>query len=83
VLSILLFGAFFALVASGQRGGDTFFSNPALTVTILGSGLAAISGGVLGLFALWHNDRSLTVMIAVTVGTLATLWSVAELAFPH
>ena len=83
VLSVLLFGTFFVLVASGQRGGDTFFSNPSLAVTILGSGAAAIAGGVIGVFALWRHDRSIFVIAVVVAGGLALLWSAAELMFPH
>lgn len=82
-LALACFALFFGLVMAGQRGGDTFFSNLALTVPILISALAAIAGGVVGVMARRHNDRSIIVKLAILVGAVVVLWVAAEIAFPH
>ena len=83
VLALGCFALFFGFVLAGQRGGDTLFSNLTLTIPILVSALAAIAGGVTGVMARRRHDRSLVVKLAMFVGAAATLWIVAEIAFPH
>jgi hypothetical protein len=43
--------AFFSLVASGQRGGESFFSNLVLSLPFLAAGAAALVAGLLAAFA--------------------------------
>ena len=83
VLALACFAAFFGFVMAGQRGGDTFFSNLTLTIPILISALAAIAGGVVGVMARRHDDRSIVVKLAVFIGAVVVLWIAAEIAFPH
>ena len=82
-LALACFALFFGFVMAGQRGGDTFFSNLTLTVPILISALAAIAGGVVGVIARRHDDRSILVKSAIFVGAIVVLWIAAEIAFPH
>ena len=82
-LAAALFAAFFGLVASGERGGDTLFSNPALATTILSAGSAAVAGGCAGALALQRRDRSVVVILSIIVGALVALWTVAEIALPN
>ena len=82
-LALACFALFFGFVMAGQRGGDTFFSNLTLTVPILLSGLAAIAGGVTGIVARRHDDRSIVVRLAIFTGAVVVLWTAAEIAFPH
>ena len=79
----LLFGAFVVFVASGQRGGETFLSNPSLSITMLGAAAMAVAAGGFGVRALIHHDRSDVVFAAIAVATVVILWATAELAFPH
>jgi len=79
-LAVLCFAGFFGLVIAGQRGGDTFFSNPALSVPIL---TAAVAAGVCGVLARRAGDRSLIPVAGIAVGTLVLIWTTAEIAFPH
>jgi len=82
-LSALLLFAFYGLVALGQRGGDTFFSNPALSLTMLGVASLAMAAGGFGVYALAHRDRSFVAFMATAVA-LFVIWFVAmEIAFPH
>lgn len=64
-----LFGIFLLLVASGQHGNETFFSNLALSVPVL---LASISGMVAFLSGLagviWKQERSALVSLAMFIG---------------
>jgi mannitol-specific phosphotransferase system IIBC component len=82
-LFVVLLGLFLALVASGQRGGDTLFTNLALTIPGIGAALSAIAGGVLGVYALTRRDRSILVILAVLVGAAVLFWTTAEILFPH
>jgi len=82
-LAALLFAGFFGLVGAGQRGGDTFFSNPSLSITMLGAAGAAMVAGAFGLHAVCHRDRSAVVIGAIVVATVVGLWTALEIAFPH
>ena len=82
-LAVLCFAGFFGLVMAGQRGGDTFFSNPALSIPILSAAVAAVAAGVCGVLARRAGDRSLIPVAGIVVGTLVLLWIAAEIAFPH
>jgi hypothetical protein len=82
-LSAAFFAFFFGLVATGQRGGDTFFSNPALSITVLAAAGAAVAAGGFGVIALRRRDRSVVVIVSIIAGIVVILWIAAEIAFPH
>jgi len=80
----VFFVLFQALVAAGQRGGDMFFSNPSLAVTILVAGAAAIAGGVTAGVAIEaKGERSLLVVAALLLGLLVLTFVLGELIVPH
>ena len=82
--SIALFGAFFALVASGQRGGDSFLDNLWLSGTIVPAAALAVASGAMGLTAaVKDGERSIAVLVAMVAGLLVALFVVAEIAIPH
>ncbi len=82
--SVLLFGVFFVLVASGQKGGDSFFSNLWLSGTILPAAGLALAGGAVGaVAAIKETERSLGVSAAVLLGVIVLMVIVGELALPH
>lgn len=84
VMSLACFAAFFALVASGQRGGDTFFSNWWLAGTMLPAAALAIAAGVTGVTAMIRErDRSLSTLVATALGLLVVVFVIGEIAFPH
>ncbi len=83
LLSVALLAAFVGLVVSGQRGGDTFFSNLPLAMTMLAAAAAAVAAGGCGVGALRRHDRSVVVVLSVISGTTVILWTAAELVFPH
>lgn len=82
--SAACFVAFFLLVMSGQRGGDTFFSNPWLSGAILVAAGLAIAAGIVGLVAaVRHGERSVPVGVAIVSGLLVVLFVIGEVTFPH
>ncbi len=71
-------------VAAGQRGGDEFFDNLWLALPGLGAYIAAVAAFLLGALAIaTSGERSITVMVATTLGLLVTSFGVLEVLFPH
>ena len=61
----LFFAVFGILVASGQRGGDTFFSNLALTIPMLLAAVSGVSAPVTGIIGIMKSrERSVLVFLA-------------------
>lgn len=82
--SILFLVLFNALITSGQRGGDTFFSNPWLALTILASAILAIASGVLAVVAVGRNrERSIFGFLAILLGLIVLVFTIGEITFPH
>ena len=81
---IVLLLVFYGIVISGQRGGETYFSNLALAIPITLAGVCAVAGLVVGLIAVIRKrERSGLVYVAIVIGALVTLWTAAEIIFPH
>jgi cytochrome bd-type quinol oxidase subunit 2 len=81
---IVLFIIFQLLVASGQRGGATFFSNIALSVPMLIAGLSGISAfftGIIGIIK--SKERSILTFIATIIGFFILFFVLGELLVPH
>lgn len=81
----ILFLAIFYLVAnSGQRGGDTFFSNLWLATPILiagASGILAFITGIIGVVK--YRERSVLVFISIVLGFFVLLFILGEILSPH
>jgi hypothetical protein len=78
------FGLFAALVAAGQRGGETFFSNLWLSVPGLGGAACAIAGGVAAVLAMTReHDRGWRTISSTVLGAVVALWVTLEIVFPH
>ena len=73
-----------ALVASGQRGGDTFFDNPWLSLPALAGALSALAAGLLAALAIIRRgERSLFSFLVLLLGLFVLLFLVGEIAVPH
>lgn len=85
IIAFLLFLAvFLILVASGQRGGDTFFSNLALTIPMLLAGVSGVSALVTGIIGIVKSrERSVLVFLATAIGLFVLVFSLGEILFPH
>jgi hypothetical protein len=78
------FVAFFALIAAGQRGGDTFFSNPRLASTILAAAASATVAAAFGLTAVFREtERALSVFAVTVLGAAVFVFAIAEILIPH
>ena len=84
VFSLLFFILFYALVASGQRGGDTFFSNLVLAIPMLIAAILAVSSFFTGIIGIIRNkERAIFVYISTVIGFFVLLFGLAEIIFPH
>ena len=84
IFSIVCFILLFSLIASGQRGGDTFFSNLALAITMLIAAILAVSSFFTGIICIIRNrERSILVYISAAIGFFVLLFGLAEIIFPH
>ena len=80
----LSFLALQLLIASGQRGGDTFFSNLLLAIPGVITGIFGVSAFAVGTIAIIKSkERSLLTFISVTVGLLVLAFILAEVIGPH
>ena len=81
---ILFLVLFVILVASGQRGGETFFSNLLLTVPMLLAvtcGVAAFVTGLIGIIK--SKERSILVYLAILIGLYILVFCLGEVLAHH
>ena len=84
ILFFLFMLSFFLLVASGERGGETFFSNLLLTIPFLLAAISGISAFLLGIISIIRNkERSFLVFVSTGIGFIALIWCIVEILFPH
>ena len=82
--ALAFFILFAALVALGQRGGETFFSNLALTIPMLIAAILAVCAFFTGILSIIRNrERAVFVFISTVLGFLVLLYGLAEIIFPH
>jgi hypothetical protein len=71
-------------VLLGQRGGDTFFSNPSLAIPILLAGISGIAAFITGLISIVRKkERSIAVYLAVAVGLIVLIVALAQIISPY
>ena len=75
---------FFALVAAGVRGGDTYWAEWRLAVPFTSAAICGIGAAVTGLPALFRKrERSLLVILATLLGLFVAFFVAGEVFFPH
>jgi len=80
----VFFSLFFLLVDSGQRGGETFFSNPWLAMSMLIAASSAILGGITAVVAVFgRRERSLLSILALLIGLFVLAFVLGEIIYPH
>jgi len=80
----IFMGVFRINVLLGQRGGDTFFSNPFLAIPILLAGISGIAAFITGLISIIRRkERSISVYLAVAVGLIVLIVVLAQIISPH
>lgn len=81
---VLLAGAFFAAMVSGQRGGATLLDNLWLSIPLLSAASCAILSLITGLVAvIVRRERSVFVFGAMAFVALVAFFGIGEFAFPH
>jgi len=84
VFFFLFFAVFWVFVVSGQRGGDTFFSNLFLTIPMLlaaSSGIIAFFTGIISIIN--KKERSIFVFLSTLIGFFILFFCLGEVLFPH
>lgn len=85
---IIIFFLFLAmlrfLVALGQSGGDTFFSNLTLAIPGLLMGISGVCAFFVGIVAIIKSkERSFFVFLATGAGFFVLIFLLGEILFPH
>jgi hypothetical protein len=88
--SVGCLGLFFVLlllarviVASGQAGGETFFSNPLISVPMSLAGIAGVLAFVFGVYSIIkQKERSVLVFVTTLIGLLILGFAAGELFGP-
>jgi len=81
---VVCFVLFLLLVESGQRGGDTFFSNLLLTIPMFLAGISGVAAFLTGIIGIIKSkERSVFVFLATTIGLFVLWWILGEIIFPH
>jgi len=84
VAFVVLLVVFLLLVASGQRGGETFFSNLVLTIPMLLAETSGVLAFLIGLISVIKNkERSILVFLAMLIGFFISIFWLGEVIFPH
>lgn len=84
IIFFLSFAALRLLVALGQRGGETFFSNPLLAITGIFMGISGISAfftGIIGIIK--SKERAVLVFLSTAIGLFVLIFCLGEILSPH
>jgi hypothetical protein len=85
VAGLIVFYVIAALVvASGQRGGETFFDTPAISIPMALAGLCGVASfftGIIGI--IWNKERALLVFLTTLIGLFVLVFIIGEFTSPH
>lgn len=72
------------IVASGQRGGETFFDNLAISIPMALAGICGITAFFIGLIGIIRSkERAILVFIATFIGLFVLVFIIGEFSSPH
>ncbi len=72
------------IVASGEKGGETFLDNLWISIPMFLAILSGIASFFTGLFSVIKSgERSLIVFLGILIGCLLILFIAGEFIFPH
>ena len=84
VVFFLLFATLQLLVASGQRGGNTFFDNPVLAFTGIGMGIAGVLAFFTGIAGIMrYKERNVFLFLSIAIGLFVLTFWLGEILSPH
>lgn len=77
---VLMETVFFMLVAAGQRGGATFWSNPLLSLPTVAAAVCGLAAGIGALTALtFRRDRAVVLVLPLLLGLFVLVFTIGEL----
>jgi len=80
----IFFSLFWIFVKLGYRGGDTYWSQPVLSVPMTIAGICGVTAFFTGLTSvIKHKERSLLVFLAILWGGFVLLFISGEVLSPH
>lgn len=83
-LFVLFMIVFYSLIKAGYRGGDTFFSNPPLAISIILAGISGTLAFITGFFSVAkYKERSFLVFVAIAIGLFVIIFISGEIMTPH
>jgi hypothetical protein len=84
IISLLMLGVFYLLVAAGQRGGETLADNWLLTGPILAVGVAGVGGLATALYAIVRR-REIALLLGIPIlwGLVVVGFTLGEFVNPH
>ena len=84
IIFFLLLLVFRLLVASGQRGGATFFSNYILAIPAILMGTSGVLAFFVGIISfLKSRERAILVFITTLIGLFVLIFILGEILSPH
>lgn len=80
----VLLGLLFLFITSGEKGGDTFFSNLKLAIPGLFAGISGVATFFIGLTSIIKSkERSIFVFLATIIGFFIVMFVLGEILAPH
>ncbi len=80
----IFMAVFFAVIAAGVRGGDTYWEEWRLAIPFTSAAICGIGAAVTGIPALFRKrERSLLVILATLLGLFVAFFVAGEVFFPH
>jgi hypothetical protein len=77
---VLMETVFIMLVAAGQRGGATFWSNPLLLLPTVAAAACGLAAGLGALAALtFRRDRAVVLVLPLLLGLFVLVFTIGEL----
>ena len=80
----IFFAIFWLVIKAGYRGGDTYWSQPALAIPFTIAGICGVSAFFTGLISvIKEKERSILVFLAILWGGFVLFFISGEILSPH
>ncbi len=80
---IFFFALLSIMAATGQRGGDTFLSNPALAIPGVLAAISSIAAFFTGIISIiFMKERAILVFLAMAIGLLFIVFMLGDIISP-
>eukprot|EP00483_Globobulimina_turgida_P010908 UN10929 len=84
IFFVVCVGIFIIFIATGQRGGQEFFSNLYLAIPGVCAGIGAVLAFFTALISIiFYKDYSILLFVTTIIGAIVFIWILMEIAGPH